>query len=134
LTDNINIENIFNHWLKSSQKDFETMIHLYDSGDYHWSLFIGHIVIEKLLKASVVRYSQIHAPFTHDLSKLAKGSGISFSEEHYDWMDTITTFNLNARYDSYKEEFYKKCTPEFTLEWIENIKTLNSWISQTLLK
>jgi hypothetical protein len=49
-----------------------------------------------------------------------------------DWLDAISTFNLNARYDSYKEAFYKKCTPDFTTEWIEKIKILQSWIKEKL--
>ncbi len=105
MSDNINIENIYNHWITTSDKDFDTMNNLFYSKDYHWSLFIGHIVIERLLKAGVVKITQQHAPFTHDLTKLAQLSGLNFSEEYLDWMDTISTFNLNAGYDSYKEVF-----------------------------
>ena len=39
---------------------------------------------------------------------------------------------MNARYDSYKEAFYKKCTFEFTTKWIEKIKILQSWIKEKL--
>ena len=110
------------------------MIHLYESKDYSWSLFIGHIVLEKLIKASVVKSINKHAPFTHDLTKLANLSGLNFSEEQLDWLDTITTFNLNARYDSYKQAFYKKCTPEFSYEWIVKIQNLRVWIKDKLSK
>ena len=132
MDDQINIDKTYNHWITSSDKDFITMIHLYDSRDYHWSLFIGHIVIERLLKACVVRETKKHAPFTHDLTKLANLSGLDFTEEYLDWLDTITTFNMNARYDSYKEAFYKKCMYDFTFEWIEKIKILQSWIKEKL--
>lgn len=132
MDDNINIEKTYNHWIVTSDKDFNTMIHLYDSKDYHWSLFIGHIVIERLMKACIVRKTGFHAPLTHDLTKLANLSGLHFTEEYLDWLDTITTFNINARYDSYKEAFYKKCTYDFTTEWIEKIKILQLWIKQKL--
>lgn len=132
MTTNINIEKIYNHWLNTSDKDYITMMNLYKSKDYHWSLFMGHIVLERLMKACVVKQTADHAPFTHDLSKLAQISRLSFSEEHLDWLDTISTFNINARYDSYKEAFYKKCTFEFTTEWIEKIKLLQSWIKKML--
>ena len=97
MADNIDIEETFNHWINTSDKDSITMIHLYNSKDYHWSLFIGHIVIERLLKACVVKRTSNHAPFTHDLTKLANVSGLEFSEEYLDWLDTISTFNMNAR-------------------------------------
>ena len=132
LTDKIDIEKTFNYWIETSDKDFNTMINLYLSKDYHWSLFVGHIVIERLLKAYFVRELSQHAPFTHDLRRLAKLSKMNISKEHLDWLDTITTFNLNARYDSYKQAFYKKCTTEFTTEWYEKIKSLRLWIKKKL--
>lgn len=132
MTNNVDVEKIYAHWINTSDKDFATMGHLYESKDFHWALFIGHIVIERLLKACVVKRTNDHAPFTHDLTKLAKLSGLPFTEEHLDWMDTVSTFNMNARYDSYKEAFYKKCTPEFTSEWIDKIKHLQAWIKTKL--
>lgn len=132
MADNIDLDKTYNHWINTSDKDALTMIHLYNSKDYHWSLFIGHIVIERLLKACVVKRTLNHAPFTHDLTKLAKVSGVEFSEEHLDWLDAISTFNMNARYDSYKEAFYRKCTHGYTTEWIDKIKILQSWIKEKL--
>lgn len=132
MAENADIEKTFNHWINTSDKDSITMNHLFNSKDYHWSLFIGHIVIERLLKAAVVKRISDHAPFTHDLTKLAKLSDLLFSEEQLDWMDTISTFNMNARYDSYKETFYRKCTLEFTTEWINKIKILQAWIKEKL--
>ncbi|MGE0087909.1 MAG: HEPN domain-containing protein [Bacteroidales bacterium] len=132
MTEKIDVNNICQHWIESSDNDYRTMIHLFETKDYHWSLFIGHIVIEKLLKASVTIVRKEHAPFTHDLTKLASISKLEFSEEQLDWLDTITTFNINARYDSYKQAFYKKCTPEFSKEWIEKIKKIRLWIKDRL--
>ena len=43
-------------------------------------------------------------------------------------------FNINARYDDYKQEFYKKCTPEFTEQWIDNIGVLRLWIKEQLIQ
>src|SRR3989304_4260305 len=103
----IDIEKTINHWISRSDQDFDTMIHLYNTKDYHWSLFIGHLVIERLLKACVVKKTMTHAPFTHDLRRLAKLSQIELDEDHKKLLDTISTFNLNARYDDYKQDFYK---------------------------
>jgi HEPN domain-containing protein len=126
------IEKLFNHWISSADKDFQTMIHLFESKDYHWALFIGHIVLEKLIKASIVKKTNDHSPFSHDLSKLASLSGLPFTEEQLDWLDTVTTFNMNARYDSYKQAFYLKCTHGFTNLWLDRIKELRLWIKEKL--
>lgn len=128
----IDIEKVYNHWITTSDKDYNTMIRLFEAKDFHWALFIGHIVIERLLKASIVKTTQEHAPFSHDLRRLAKSSKMEFQSVQLGQLDTITTFNLNARYDSYKQAFYEKCTSEFTSEWISNIKELRIWIKQTL--
>lgn len=128
----IDIEKIINHWITRSDQDFVTMINLYNSNDFHWSLFMGHLVIERLLKAGVVKITKTHTPFTHDLRRLAKFSKFEFDYDHNRWLDTITTFNLNARYDDHKEAFYKKCTLEYTDKWVSNIKILREWIKMKL--
>jgi len=116
-----------------SDRDFNTMNTLYKSKDYPWALFIGHLVIERLLKACVVKETRTHAPFSHDLLRLATEAKLTLTTENSDWLDTITTFNLNTRYDSYKQDFYKKCTYEFATEWIEKIKVIRLWIKQKQL-
>jgi serine protease inhibitor len=63
---------------------------------------------------------------------LAELNGLELTDEYSDWLDKLTSFNLNARYDDYKREFYSLCTVDFTREWIEKIKTIRSWIKQML--
>ena len=108
------------------------MLNLYASQSYNWTLFIGHISIEKLLKALYVKIHKKHAPFIHNLFRLSELCNIEISDEYSDWLDTITTFNLNARYDDYKKEFYSRCTLAYTAEWIEKIKIIRQWINQKL--
>jgi len=43
-TPGIDIENIKNHWVATSNDDFQTMVELYSSKSYNWALFLGHIV------------------------------------------------------------------------------------------
>lgn len=91
---------------------------------------LGHISIEKLLKAYYVHKNKKHAPYTHNLYRLAELSEIELTDDQSDMLDKITSFNINARYDDYKREFYLICTPDFTKEWIEKIKILRVWIKQ----
>jgi HEPN domain-containing protein len=128
----LDINKIVKHWIETSDNDFDTMLTLFRSKTYHWALFMGHISMEKLLKAYYVQKNQNHAPFTHNLYRLAELSDLELSEEYTEWLFKITTFNLNARYDDYKKEFYSMCTADFTKEWIEKIKILQQWIKQKL--
>jgi HEPN domain-containing protein len=59
----INVEKIVKHWIDISEDDFRTMQALYTSGSYGWALFLGHLSIEKLLKAIYVNKYGKHAPF-----------------------------------------------------------------------
>ena len=129
---NFDVDKVVKHWIDTSEEDFQTMLSLYDSKSYGWSLFLGHISVEKLLKAVYVRRHKKHAPFLHNLYRLAELSNIEMTDEQADWLDKITSFNLNARYDDYKREFYSLCTASFTIEWIEKIKILRLWIKQML--
>ncbi|GAB2484591.1 HEPN domain-containing protein [Algoriphagus taiwanensis] len=124
------LEKIVQYWRNSSDQDFRTMQNLFTSKDFSWALFIGHLVLEKLLKAHFVKDNKKHALFTHDLLRLADRCNFQIDETHKDWLDQVSTFNLNARYDSYKREFYKLCTEEFSFLWKERIEILRLWLIQ----
>jgi HEPN domain-containing protein len=128
----IDIDKIVNHWIDTSENDFQTMLALYDSKSYGWSLFLGHISTEKLLKALYVKQFEKHAPFTHNLYRLAELLELDLSAEYADWLDEITSFNLNARYDDYKLEFHSICTSDYTKTWINKIKIIRAWIKKML--
>lgn len=129
---NIDTEKVVSHWIETSDADYLTMLSLYESKSFGWTLFLGHISLEKLLKALYVSKHGKHAPFTHNLYRIAELIEIELSDEYADWLDEITSFNLNARYDDYKKEFYSLCTPEYTKDWISKIDTLRTWIKAKL--
>ena len=53
---------LMNYWIESSNNDYEAMNVLFSGGKYTWSLFVGHLVIEKLLKVTFWDYS--NEPFS----------------------------------------------------------------------
>ena len=126
------VDKIIKHWVKTSDDDCKTMLRLYDSKSYSWSLFLGHITVERLLKAIYVKIHKQQAPHTHNLYRLVELCGIEINEEYSNWLFQITSFNINARYDDYKKEFYKLCTKDFTKLWIERIKKICKWVKQKL--
>jgi HEPN domain-containing protein len=46
------------YWLKSAEHDLKTAQSLFKSGKYDWCLFIGHLVLEKTLKALFVNANE----------------------------------------------------------------------------
>ena len=115
-------------WLDSSEEDFKTMITLFENKRYSWSLFIGHLMIEKLLKSLYVKLKNDYPPYIHNLLRLAEKCNLELNEEQRFILTTVTAFNINARYDDYKLSFQKICTPEFTTIWIEQLKDQRLWI------
>ena len=126
------IDKIVEFWINSSDRDFQTMNSMFEKKEYNWSLFIGHLVIEKLLKAYYVKTIGTHAPLIHNLLKIAMDSKLEFDEEKRIFFITVTAFNINARYDDYKTNFYKKCTKKFTEEWVNKITENREWIKKQL--
>jgi len=115
-------------WLDSSEEDFKTMITLFENKRYSWSLFIGHLMIEKLLKSLYVKLKNDYPPYIHNLLRLAEKCNLELNDEQRFILTTVTAFNINARYDDYKLSFQKICTPEFTTIWIEQLKDQRLWI------
>lgn len=111
---------------------FRKMIAMFESKKYNWALFVGHLSIEKLLKALYVKINNDYPPFIHNLLRLAENCKLDLTEEQKLFYATVTAFNINGRYDDYKMSFQKKCTREFTFKWIENIKSNRSWIKKLI--
>lgn len=123
-----NIDKIIKYWIDSSDDDFETMIAMFDSKHFSWSMFVGHLMIEKLLKALFVKTNHDFPPFMHNLLRLAEKCNLDLNEEQRFFFATVTAFNINARYDDYKMSFQQTCTPEFPATWIAKLKNQRLWI------
>ncbi len=128
----MNKNNIIESWVNSSDKDFATMNDMYKTKHYDWALFMGHLSIEKLLKAVYLKNTDENPPLIHDLRRIAEKASLQLTEEQQIRLDSISRFNIRARYDDYKQSFYKLCTVEFTNEWINQINECRSWIKQML--
>ena len=122
------------YWVSGAELDEATFGHLLESRDNHWALFMGHIVIEKLLKALIAQNNEegIVTPRSHDLLLLAQRANLTLDECTEDLLDLISTFNLNARYPDYKLAFYKKCTNEYTKERVAEMKEVIAWLKSLI--
>ena len=129
---NINKQKLIDYWLKSSDDDFDTMIAMFQSKRNNWALFVGHLLIEKLLKAYFVKTNNNYPPQIHNLLRLAEKCEVNLTEEQTIFFVTVTAFNINARYDDYKMSFQQMCTPEFTTIWIDKIIINRQWIKKLI--
>ncbi|MDG6027837.1 MAG: HEPN domain-containing protein [Candidatus Brocadia sp.] len=93
-----------------------------------WCLFIGHLVIEKVLKAFYVRDKQEIPPKVHNLVTLAENTKLPLSEEQMVFLANLNDFNIETRYPDFKFRFYQTCTREFTEEQFSKIKEMYQWL------
>lgn len=121
-------DEIVKYWIESADLDFRAMDSLFSNSHYVWALFIGHLVIEKLLKACYAKNVDREIPYTHDLLKIAEKSGLELTNDQKLFLDEVTTFNMRARYPDYKKKFYKKATGEFSGQYIVKIKEFREWL------
>ncbi len=129
-----NIE-LMNYWIESSKKDYDVMLDLQKSKRNSYALFFGHLSIEKLLKALYAKNNKNnpYAPKSHDLDYLAEKMNLEITEYQNDLLVTISRFNIEARYDDYKNTFEQKCTDEYTDNQIKNIEEVRTWLKTLLL-
>ena len=112
-------DEVVKFWKDSSDKDWEFSMELYTSGKrYDYALFFVHLSLEKLLKALHYHLKNDHPLAIHDLAELAKRAGLEIDSEFEKRLKEITTFNIAARYDSYKLSFYNKAKKPYADIWI----------------
>jgi len=123
---------IVSYWIETSDSDYDTMIHLFEAKDYHWSLFVGHLVIEKLIKAVYAKVSEEYqqVPFSHDLLYLSEKAGFELTDELKKKLAVITSFNIQARYPDYKKAFYYKCTRDYCIDRLKDIEEVRQWLKE----
>lgn len=116
------------YWLKSASHDLDVAKTLFQNQQYDWCLFIGHLVLEKTLKAFFVRDNQGVHPFTHNLLRLAENTKLHLSEEQLLLLADVNNFHIEARYPDFKFTFHKTCTKEFTEEYFNKIQEIYKWL------
>ena len=90
--------------------------------------------IEKLLKAIYAKVNE-NAPYPpkiHNLNILAERCNLELDERKKKILMVCNSFNISARYEDYKNEFYEKCTRDYTIEQIKNTEEVRSWLKEKL--
>ena len=121
-------EEKINYWLTSAENDWVVANHLLEKKDYPYALFFGHLTLEKILKAFVIRITNESPPLTHRLGFLAEKAGLPASSEQLELLEIVTDFNLEARYPDERFSFFQKCTAEFTKDFMSKIEGFRKWL------
>ena len=117
------------YWLSEAEEARKVAWHLFEKKDYSYSLFFGHLAVEKMLKAILAQRTNEEIPRSHNLLRLLNAAGVEASEERCDYLMRITGYNLEARYPDYKRAFRKKCSKEFTEVELGIVEEVMKWLA-----
>lgn len=119
------------YWVESAKRDRDVALDMFKDGHYNWSLFMWQLVLEKLLKAKLVSMDK-NIVITHDLIHLSKSIGLELTKEQQIDFEKISRFNLEARYEDYKQEFYKMATKDFSSYWMVKCEEYYLWLKKQI--
>ncbi|MBU0700266.1 HEPN domain-containing protein [bacterium] len=126
------VEKTVAYWLDGAEYDMGVADAMYQTEKFPYALFMGHLALEKLLKALVVKTSREHAPYTHSLPLLAEKSRLSIPESILIKLREFMEFHLEARYPKTNRAFYDKCTTSYTKVKMGEIKEVFQWLKNQL--
>ena len=125
-------EKTIQYWYEGAKYDLRVADAMFKSKKYPYSLFMGHLALEKLLKASVVKNTKTHAPFSHSLPFLAEKSKVKIPEKIFIKLREFMEFHFESRYPDVNKAFYKKCTKAYTSKKLKEIKEIFKWVKTRL--
>jgi HEPN domain-containing protein len=126
-------EEIIAYWVKSSERDWKAARDLASAGNRVQALFFAHLVIEKLLKACWVKENKADLPpRTHNLEYLLAQTGLSMPVDDIDELRIMTAWNIEGRYQDYKDLIFKATTQEYVESKFEIVNRIRTWLIEQL--
>lgn len=97
----INTEKQIEYWRSGALDDLDTAKVLIDKNRLVHGLFFCHLVIEKIIKAHVVKHTNDFAPRTHNLFFLSEKANLKFDEDQEIFLGILMKYQLQGRYPDY---------------------------------
>ena len=122
------------YWLDIADYDLDTAEAMFQTGRLLSVAFMCHQVIEKTLKAYWCATRDDDPPYTHNHKRLADGCGLyeKMSDVQKDFINTITNYNIEARYPEDKEALSQTLSKQACRQIIDETRQLQLWIEGQL--
>ena len=125
----INIDKQIEYWQNGANEDIVTAELLINGNRLLPGLFFCHLVIEKILKAHVVKSTKEIPPRTHNLSWLLDKTPLVLAEKDKQFLGILMHYQLEGRYPDYNPEIPSKPT---VLKYLQHTKSLLECLEQQL--
>lgn len=126
------VEKTITYWRKGATYDLSVARAMFKAKKYPYALFMGHLALEKLLKALFVKNTKTHAPITHSLPLLAEKSKLSPPDSVKLKLREFMEFYFEARYPNEQKAFYAQCTRAYTSKNLKEIRKVFQWLKKQL--
>ncbi len=125
----VNVQKQIDYWIKGAEDDIVTAELLIREKRTLHGLFFCHLVIEKAIKAHVVKTTGDIAPRSHNLIYLSDNIGLQFDEETSIFLGILMRYQLQGRYPDYNPILPDIQTVQ---AYLEKTKKLMQWLKEKL--
>lgn len=121
----IDIDKQIAYWRTGAKDDLESAGILIESNHLLHGLFFCHLVLEKMIKALVVKKTLEIAPRSHNLLYLSELAELEFVEDDELLLGILMKYQLQGRYPDYNPTIP---TPDKAKEYLKHTKKLMLWL------
>ena len=121
----IDVDKQIAYWETGASDDLESAKILIKSDRLLHGLFFCHLVIEKAIKAKVVKQTKQVAPRSHNLLFLSEIANLEFDEDNELFLGILMKYQLQGRYPD-----YNPIVPDKTkvIEYLIKTEKILSWL------
>ncbi len=125
----MNLERNIVYWTDGAKDDLVTAELLIRNQRLLHGLFWCHLVLEKMLKAHIVKITGNYPPKTHNLFWLLEKTNIEITDEIKDFLGILSKYQLEGRYPEYEPVIPAN---ETALNYLNETTTLYKWLTRIL--
>ena len=125
----IDVKKQIQYWVDGAKNDFESAIVLIESKRYLHGLFFCHLVIEKMIKAHVVKNTNEIAPKSHNLLYLVEKANLKLAEEDEIFLGILMKYQIQGRYPDYNPKIPNQSDVK---KYVQHTKRMMQWLEMKL--
>jgi len=126
------LEEQIQYWVDIAELDVPVAKSMFENGHYVWSLFISHLILEKIIKAHFVKDTKQTPPKIHDLVSLERRTNLHLTKEQREFLLKVNNFNLESRYPDYKRNAFVVATKAYTEDYMKKIMEMYEWLKSRI--
>ncbi|MEI6576778.1 MAG: HEPN domain-containing protein [Bacteroidota bacterium] len=117
------------YWRSGAFDDLESAKVLIDKNRVLHGLFFCHLVLEKIIKAHVVKNTNDNAPRSHNLIYLLEKANLTLEDDDEIFLGILMKYQLQGRYPDYNPILPEKT---MVIEYFSYTEKLLIWLERKL--